>query len=201
MKVKVISPTIQEFNGERYYSCGKYYQHGGKRLHRAVWEYHNGEIPKGYHVHHKDGNVSNNQLENLMLLDPSYHLSLHGKDPQKFEYQHRHIKEMQEQAKEWHRSEEGREWHRKHGKDTWQAHEQQTYICSFCGKEFQTLNVYGDHQNRFCSNKCRAAFRRASGVDDEDRTCEYCGKTFRANKYTPNKFCSVECARKKRWNK
>ena len=31
-----------------------------KRLHRCVWEYYNGEIPKGYHIHHKDNDKSNN---------------------------------------------------------------------------------------------------------------------------------------------
>ena len=36
MEYKVVSETIQELNGERFYLCGKYYQHNGKRLHRAV---------------------------------------------------------------------------------------------------------------------------------------------------------------------
>ena len=38
MEYKVVSETIQELNGERFYLGGKYYQHNGKRLHRAVWE-------------------------------------------------------------------------------------------------------------------------------------------------------------------
>ena len=52
MDVQVISSTVQRFNGVSYYLCGKYFQRRGVRLHRMVWEYHNGKIPQGYHVHH-----------------------------------------------------------------------------------------------------------------------------------------------------
>ena len=54
MDVQVISSTVQRFNGVSYYLCGKYFQRRGVRLHRMVWEYHNGKIPQGYHVHHVD---------------------------------------------------------------------------------------------------------------------------------------------------
>lgn len=40
MEVQKISSTAQRFNGVTYYLCGQYFQHRGKRLHRAVWEYH-----------------------------------------------------------------------------------------------------------------------------------------------------------------
>ena len=32
MRVEVLSDTIQVFNGERFYLCGNYFQHKGKRL-------------------------------------------------------------------------------------------------------------------------------------------------------------------------
>ena len=67
MKVNIISETKQEFNGVVYYKCGEYYQRKGIRLHREVWKYHNGEIPKGYHVHHIDSNKNNNSIDNLEL--------------------------------------------------------------------------------------------------------------------------------------
>ena len=35
------------------------------RLHRYIYEKYNGEIPKGYDIHHKDHNKKNNTLENL----------------------------------------------------------------------------------------------------------------------------------------
>ena len=59
-KVIVISDTIQEFNGVRYYKCGNYFQCEGIRLHREVYTYHKGKIPKGFHVHHKKDTNKNN---------------------------------------------------------------------------------------------------------------------------------------------
>lgn len=202
MKAKVISPTIQEFNGERFYLCGdKYYQHQGLRLHIAVWRYHNGEIPKGYHVHHIDEDRSNNQLENLCLLPAGIHSSWHQHREKQREYQKHHIKDMQELAAEWHGSEEGIEFHRKHAKEMWENAEPITYVCTECGKEFQSRHHYGKGENKFCGGNCRAAFRRHNRTDDVDRVCAYCGKTFRVNRYSKAKCCSRDCAVKRRWNK
>ena len=39
-----------------------------KYQHRIVWEKENGPIPKGYVIHHKDGDRKNNAIENLELL-------------------------------------------------------------------------------------------------------------------------------------
>jgi hypothetical protein len=50
METIVLTDKKQMFNGVTYYLCGKYFQKNGIRLHRVVWEYHNGEIPEGYHV-------------------------------------------------------------------------------------------------------------------------------------------------------
>lgn len=53
----------------------------GKRWleHRYVWEKHNGKIPKGYEIHHKDGNTKNNEIDNLEMLLSFDHKSLHAK--------------------------------------------------------------------------------------------------------------------------
>lgn len=44
-----------------------------KRIHRLVAENFIGEIPKGYHVHHKDGNKQNNRVDNLEIIHPMKH--------------------------------------------------------------------------------------------------------------------------------
>lgn len=50
-----------------------------KRLHVYVWEYYNGNIPRGYQIHHKDGNKGNNDIINLDCLSEHEHLSHHSK--------------------------------------------------------------------------------------------------------------------------
>lgn len=51
-----------------------------KRLHRLIWEEHYGSIPKGYIIHHKDGDVKNNNINNLEMLSNFKHNSLHKKN-------------------------------------------------------------------------------------------------------------------------
>lgn len=48
--------------------------------HRLVWKQHYGEIPKGYHIHHINGNKLDNRIENLELINLSEHEKLHAKE-------------------------------------------------------------------------------------------------------------------------
>lgn len=160
MEVTVISSTVQKFNGESFYLCGNYFQHKGKRLHRTVWEFHNGAIPDGYHVHHKDENRSNNQIDNLVLLKESEHLHGHMMSESRREKSRRDIAYAIAKAPEWHGSTAGKEWHSQQSKNSWKKRTPMTYQCSFCGKEFTTLHHYGDGMNHFCHPNCKAAYRR-----------------------------------------
>lgn len=160
MEVQVISETVQKFNGETFYLCGKYFQRKGKRLHRTVWEFHKGAIPEGYHVHHVDEDRRNNQISNLSLVAGSVHLSGHMSKEERREQSKKNVKKAIQAAPEWHHSEEGKAWHSVRGKENWKLRQLQTYICSFCGKEFQTKHMYGEGSNHFCHQNCKAAYRR-----------------------------------------
>jgi hypothetical protein len=46
-------------------------------IYRKIYERHFGPIPKGYHIHHKDGNHSNNEPENLMCVTAQEHYDIH----------------------------------------------------------------------------------------------------------------------------
>lgn len=79
MKVQVVSPFLQVFDGKKYRfrSSGRSaYFKSKKWLHRVVWEYHHGAIPPNTHIHHKDGNPRNNQIENLEAMSASDHAKL-----------------------------------------------------------------------------------------------------------------------------
>lgn len=191
---------VPEFNGVRYYRkpSGYYkacHSTGGAYLHRVVWEHHNGPIPEGHHVHHKDHDRNNNTIENLELMPASEHATLHGK--------HRaannrddllaHMRDvMQPAAARWHGSAEGLEWHREHGRRTWEDRAAVEHTCTHCGCVFSRL--VGANKRGYCSPKCQSAARRASGVDDETRTCAHCGSDFTTDKYARTKFCGLSCS-------
>ena len=201
MEVQRVSDTIQKFDGVSYYRCGPYFQRKGKRLHRAVWEAHNGPVPDGYDVHHINGNKADNDIENLQLMPASEHNSYHMHLPERVEQSRANIKKAIEAAREWHGTEEGAMVHSRIAQEYWKNAEPVTYVCTYCGQEFQTLKRYGPKENRFCCSGHRAAWRRRSGVDKETRTCPICGTRYSTNKYSKQVCCSAECARRKRWGK
>lgn len=196
MRVIVINDTTQEFDGTRYYLCGLYFQRKGKRLHRAVWEYHNGQIPKGAHVHHILHDRSNNQIENLALRPTKQHCSHHAKQHDKTNW----AKAMHQGAAAWHGSPEGIEWHRQHyekhsGAALQRARDRERSIerfCQQCGKSFTAAH----RTARFCSRKCNEKWRRDNGLYDVQRICVVCGVAFTTNKHQMAKTCSPACAGK-----
>ena len=53
----------------------------GKRLHRLIWEgFYNTEVPKGYIIHHKNGDKLCNCILNLQLMKKEEHTKLHHID-------------------------------------------------------------------------------------------------------------------------
>ena len=149
-------PT-QTFNGLifRLYPKERYFSRGTKRMHVYVWEYYNGKKPKGYHIHHKDEDASNNRPENLECVEAYEHLSEHIKvriKENKEWFKEFHTKGI-ESAKEWHKSEEGRQWHSEHGKRMWINREYKDYNCQQCGKEFKSRH---SGVVKYCHNNCKA---------------------------------------------
>lgn len=171
-----------------------------KRLHVYVWEFYNGEVTEGYHVHHKDFDKSHNEIENLELLTAREHLMLHGRSisDEMREWRRQNVlQNASPKAAIWHSSEKGSEWHKQHFEQMREKLCQKvTLECAYCGKPFET--VYNG-RNRYCSQACSAAARRASGIDNEKRICAVCGKEYEVNKYAKSKTCSRSCSNKLRW--
>lgn len=176
-----------------YYLSTKVTRTGRReRLHRYVWFYFNGEIPEGFDIHLINEDKGDNDIDNLCCLPRHDHQRGHGlekvqNNPEKIK---RDFSKGCRYAAQWHRSEAGKKWHSEHGKKQIKPKE---YICQYCGKRYISLKFAA---NKFCSNKCRAAARRKSGVDNEIRCCEMCGKEFSANKYSKTRFCSKSCTTK-----
>ena len=158
-----------------------------KRLHRYVWEKEVGTIPKGCQIHHIDGNKANNDLSNLAIMTDTGHQRLHGQEQKRKENARKAIKKAVKYAPAWHKSEAGKKWHSKHMQGFKQPRQNMT--CEQCGANFE-----GTIRQRFCSNKCKSAWRRKTGADNITRKCEQCGADFTTNKFKQSKYCSIECA-------
>jgi hypothetical protein len=187
------------YNGRCYYKHPrqKYFYTSNKKnyskcLHREMWFDAFGKIPKGFDIHHRDGNAFNNTLSNFELKEKNKHQSEHSKkrvkeNPQFFiDLQKKGIAV----APEWHKSKEGEEWHRQNAITCGFGH--QTYgekRCEFCSKEFTVRRG----QARFCSNNCKSAWRRKNKPDKKAAICPTCGNEFTTLKYLPAKYCSKEC--------
>ena len=196
------------FNGIEYRLMGKgtYYlsqsthneeRRRAKSLHVAIWEYHNGTpVPSRYEIHHKDGDPFNNDIDNLECISRKDHRKIHAC---KSEKQLKHLEEIRDKAKEWHKSEEGRGWHREHAKESIGNAPQKEHTCIVCGKKFTTRF----YNSRFCSRKCESHYRFLDSIHYEKRKCVVCGKEFDAKLsiYNPegSKTCSRSCSRKLAW--
>lgn len=169
-------------------------------LHRQIWIDAHGEIPAGHHIHHKDENPDNNTLENLECLSAAEHLGEnHVWDEERRTRQAKHLDKIRPLTKAWHSSAEGLAKHREIGGLAYKNYVPTDKCCEQCGCVF-TPKKLGD-ADKFCSNKCKSAWRRATGVDDVERKCECCGATFVCNKYRKQKVCSRSCANRHRSRK
>ena len=159
------------FNGRKYNrypesdnpAHRRYFTRAGHRLHRDVWEHHNGPIPEGMHIHHIDGDTANNDIANLACVTSKQHRDEHraeasarNRRPEQIE----HLNRIRNKASEWHRSDEGRAWHREHAKaslaKTWAAprvYVESVFSCVWCGLE----SIRKTERKRFCCPTCQNA--------------------------------------------
>lgn len=180
-----------------YYLCSTKSSDGKrKRMHVYVWEWYNGPVPEGHHIHHIDGDKANNSITNLELMKGTEHMSLHWRKYASGNHQ-RIIDNLDKKARpkaiEWHKSRVGRDWHKKHYNAMKQnLHRKYQFTCQHCGRAFETTQI----RAKYCSANCRSAARRASGIDNVIKYCQDCGGEYIGNKYAKTKYCKL-CKDKK----
>ncbi len=168
---------------------------GGKisSLHQDVWSWHNHQpVPPGYHVHHRDRNPCNNSPGNLELLSYNDHMRLHHSGWCS-EAKAKHLSEVRHLGWSSHSTEEGKASDREGARKRVDATESKTFTCVVCGSS-RTVKVMGKAGSDYCSTGCR----KASGVDDVERTCAYCGDPFKVHKYKTTTHCSRACVNRDR---
>lgn len=140
------------------------------RLHRQVWEDANGPIPDGWHVHHIDEDITNNDISNLQCLPMGDHLRVHATGRPKSEAE---IAGMRQRMLE-----------------AWAAVEPVDVVCSICGTAFQS-RVMGQEPRFYCSDVCKERLR-STRFEGEDRTCDMCRAPYRATKRA-QRYCGKRC--------
>lgn len=158
------------FNGRKYSKSSHGYWRSTDRehklLHVAVWEFHNGEIPKGCHIHHVDGNKNNNAIENLQCLPHSEHVRLHR------------LQEVTTFSgvcaccgKEFKSKRPARFCSKECRRQTQFTHYYEERICGFCGKVFK---VRRDSKTQFCSPNCASVGSGITKLTDKQKAyiCE-----------------------------
>jgi len=159
-----------------------------------------GPIPEGCEVHHLDFDPLNNDPGNLACVTIAEHKEVHREQARvrsQSPEARAHLERIRPLAAAWHSSPEGLDWHRWHAEVERFGHGPvRTSTCEQCGADFETTNQHG--RERFCSNRCKTAWRYASGVDDEQRTCPQCGTEFTTNRYSRKECCGRTCAQRLR---
>ena len=134
------------------------------RLHVYKYMCEVGEIPKGYHIHHKNEDTLDNKTDNFELLTHKKHISDHVTkwNRENREFVLSHLDKIRPKTVEWHQSEEGRKWHSENQKTAWSKKEFRVETCQQCGKEYKTKAI---QPTKYCHQNCRAtALRRRRGV-------------------------------------
>jgi len=169
---------------------------GVGRLHEEIWKAEHGPIPTGNHIHHVDHDPLNNDLSNLACIAGAEHHRHHAGSESRQRLLNSsewrdHLSAIRPIAAAWHSSPEGVEWHREHARRMMADRPKRPGVCDQCGDAFVSKLPL-----RFCSNACKSAWRRASGLDDETRACDRCSESFTVNRYSKTKYCSRSCGSK-----
>src|SRR5207248_10749888 len=160
-------PRFVVYKGRKYWlqSTGRYYSDGDhnapeRLLHRVIWTEHFGRIPKGFCVHHKNGNWRDDRPSNLELMPLGAHMSHHLRERFKDQkYRRNNAKQLADArmgASLWHKSSQGRKWHSVNSKRAWADGKitKGLAICTECGTPFESF-----HHNRgsvhVCSERCQ----------------------------------------------
>jgi hypothetical protein len=184
-------PNAKTLTARRYFApyVGAKRAKGVSLLHREIWKSVHGEIPKGWHIHHKDGNPLNNDIENLECVSPKTHSGIHA--PEYSESRRQWLNSIRDKTADWHSSDDGRKWHSQHAKDIYSEREARKFDCAQCGREFESK----DYRRglRFCSRACVNKHNDSTSRYAKETTCVICGKTFVSSARPVSPCCSRSC--------
>ena len=169
--------TYTRHGKRRYYNPnGSVLAQGGTSLHRQMWLDADRAIPPGWHIHHIDGDLDHNELDNFACLPASDHLRLH--------YPAR--ADLQDKLRDWRASPAGVGVLRDNARKMRERTPRRECACGNCGKPFETRHP----RQLFCSVVCS----EAAGFKQVEKDCPICGVRFWAKRSAKEtQTCSYHC--------
>lgn len=156
----VCTDGTQTFRGQRYWPMppNGYFRRRGKFLHREVFRMNGQEIPKGWHIHHRDGNTADNAPENLEAVSPKTHAKVHW-TTERAERSRQHLCSVRHKAAKWHSSPAGHALHSANGKKVMALRPLLDKTCEWCLNPFRSKVK----RARFCHLNHKMLFYRREG--------------------------------------
>ncbi len=152
------------YNGLKFYRYPesrnkrlRYFSRGGDYLHRIVYEDNFGPIAPGLHIHHKDGDITNNAPSNLEALTHAEHMRRHPKPRSVRAQDMVNLKVAIAVATVRCHEPERKRTFAGTIKKMWANREPRTIVCVHCGAGKLTSCM---KPVLYCSTRCKQAFKR-----------------------------------------
>lgn len=188
-----MSKEFKVYFQKRFYKDKKGYYVNSMPIHaqRWVWINHFGTIPDNMDVHHKDGDKSNNEIENLEIISRSDHLKKHWKEGS---YDLDQRRKQLSEARLWLKTPQGKKKQAINTKNSWEKRKLSPYkkICIGCEISFESYQKWGKH----CNSSCYAKWRRKNKIGFIEKKCWICDKVYSIEKSSKIRTCGKECGTK-----
>lgn len=156
----VVDERTQLFLGKKYmlHKGQRYFKRGERKkgvykvyyLHRVVWEYYNGKIPKNLMIDHINRNKSDNRIENLRLVDAKENRRNVAPEVNE-KHRARMIAFNSQQYGKWWQKEGAREKRSREVSEYLLSRPLLKKNCIVCGNTFECKNSTAT----YCSSRCR----------------------------------------------